>query len=378
MQRPLSLGLGLLVGLALLLPPGPGEARVKLVALPEREATVIRMGDPEATLVEEARRLPVHPGLNEIDFSWRGVAIDPDSIRLQVLSSEPAVRLLHVRYPPNEDALIWGIHSDSAGTLRVRISYTLGSIDRLVAYRARLNPDETRMDLAAHLIIRNFSGEDFVEADVELTPETARTTTVRHQETQRVRLGDRRDQPIEKYLRFDTANRPWDPEAQTGNVAIPVIYAWDNTPSGDTATGLWPGKIRVYQRMANGRSLLTGEDRTDRVPVGEQLRMAVGTSRDVVVTQRRLESRRLNRRRNNANRIVLYDQEERIEARVENFKKDPVTLHLVEHFDGEWTMQEASHAYRREDHDTIVFELELPPGETRTVDFTYRLNHRRR
>ena len=61
------------------------QARIKLVALPERDATVIRLDNPQWTLIEEERVLTLQKGLNKVDFSWKGVSIDADSIRLKAL-----------------------------------------------------------------------------------------------------------------------------------------------------------------------------------------------------------------------------------------------------------------------------------------------------
>jgi hypothetical protein len=44
------------------------SARIKLVALPERAATVIRLDNPQATLIEEERVLTLQQGLNKVDF----------------------------------------------------------------------------------------------------------------------------------------------------------------------------------------------------------------------------------------------------------------------------------------------------------------------
>ena len=94
-----------------LLMPGAAEARTKLVALPDREAVTIRFDNPAATLVEEERVLTLQEGENLVDFSWRGVQIDPDSIRLAIMTHPEKVTLLSVSYPPGEAALVWRIHS---------------------------------------------------------------------------------------------------------------------------------------------------------------------------------------------------------------------------------------------------------------------------
>ncbi|MHC4116976.1 MAG: hypothetical protein ACYSWO_05665 [Planctomycetota bacterium] len=70
------------------------EARIKLVALPERAATVIRLDNPRATLIEEERVLTLQKGLNKVDFSWKGVLIDADSIRLRAIDHPDKVTLL--------------------------------------------------------------------------------------------------------------------------------------------------------------------------------------------------------------------------------------------------------------------------------------------
>ena len=142
------------------------QGRIKLVALPERAATVIRLDNPQATLIEEERVLTLQKGLNKVDFSWNGVFIDADSIRLKVLDHPDNVTLLSVSYPPNEAALVWDISSDGDYAETVRISYLLSNIDRLITYKAIADKAETFVDLKSYLVLRNFSGEDFDEARV--------------------------------------------------------------------------------------------------------------------------------------------------------------------------------------------------------------------
>ena len=72
------------------------QARIKLVALPERADTVIRLDNPQWTLIEEERVLTLQQGLNKVDFSWKSVSIDSDSIRLRALDHPDVVKLLNV------------------------------------------------------------------------------------------------------------------------------------------------------------------------------------------------------------------------------------------------------------------------------------------
>ncbi|MGE5294556.1 MAG: hypothetical protein ACM3VT_06990, partial [Solirubrobacterales bacterium] len=144
------------------------QARIKLVALPERAATVIRLDNPNATLIEEERVLTLQKGLNKVDFSWKGVQIDEDSIRLEPIDHPADVTLLSISYPPGEAALVWEINSTGDFAETVRISYLLSNIDRLITYKAVANKAETFVDLKSYLVLRNFSGEDFKKARVLL------------------------------------------------------------------------------------------------------------------------------------------------------------------------------------------------------------------
>ena len=45
------------------------EARVKMVALPERARVVVSLTNPDATLVEEERLITLQKGVNKVDFS---------------------------------------------------------------------------------------------------------------------------------------------------------------------------------------------------------------------------------------------------------------------------------------------------------------------
>jgi len=52
----------LMILVLLLISVGITRARIKLVALPERGATVIRLDNPQATLIEEERVLTLQKG----------------------------------------------------------------------------------------------------------------------------------------------------------------------------------------------------------------------------------------------------------------------------------------------------------------------------
>lgn len=352
---------------------GTAQARIKLVAIPERGATVIRLDNPQATLIEEERVLTLQKGVNKVDFSWKGVTIDPDSIRLAVQSHLDKVTLLNVSYPPNEAALVWEISSADAFEETVRISYLLSNIDRLVTYKGVANKDETQVDLKSYLVLRNFSGEDFDKAQVLLDYGSAFEQGIGHEETKQLLFFGADKVPVTKVWKFDAAALPWDPQQINQNVGIPVSYRIENIkPAGLGSNALWGGKVRVFQEDGHGGTILLGEDTAPLVPVGEKMEVYIGDSRDIVVTQRKMKDERTNIRRNDGNQIVLYDTDELIVAKIENFKDKPAVLTMVQHIPGQWEMVESNLKYERKDSETLEYQVELGPRATQELKMHYR------
>lgn len=363
------------LGAALLLLATPLHARIKMVALPERGHTIIRLDNPQATLIQEERVLTLQKGLNKVDFSWKGVSIDEDSIRLAILTHPDKVTLISVSYPPNEAALVWEIYSEEAFEVTVRISYLLSNIDRLITYKGVADKEETRMNLKSFLVLRNFSGENFENASVFLDNGQPFEQTISHGETKQLLFLNQHRVPIEKFWTFDARKLPWDPEKLDINVGIPVTYRIKNVKTaGLGKLALLGGKVRVFQKDGHKSTIFLGEDYTNLVPVGEKMEIYIGDSRDIVVTQRKMRDKPINVRRNKKNRVVLYDTDEVIKATIENFKDKPAMLTMIQHIPGQWDMEECNVKYKRIDAYTLEFEIVLLPHRKKELTMHY---HRR-
>ena len=338
------------------------QARIKLVALPERAATVIRLDNPNATLIEEERVLTLQKGLNKVDFSWKAVQIDEDSIRLQVLGHPADVTLLSVSYPPGEAALVWEINSGGDFAEPVRISYLLSNIDRLITYKAVANKPETLVDLRSYLVLRNFSGEDFAQARVLLDYGEAFDQGIDHEETKQMLFLTEPNVPIRKIWTFDAEKLPWDPEKlENKNVGIPVSYEITNSQQNRLGKfALWGGKARIFQEDGHGSTIFLGEDNAELVPVGEKMELYIGDSRDIVVTQRKMRDAQIDLQKNHSGSVVLYNTDEIITAKIENFKDSPAVLTMIQHIPGQWDMEECNMKYVKKDAYTLKFEIELP------------------
>ena len=54
-----------------------------------RQRVEIQLDNPQATLVEEERIVPLVKGVNQIDFSWANTQIDPNTIIFRVIPQVP-------------------------------------------------------------------------------------------------------------------------------------------------------------------------------------------------------------------------------------------------------------------------------------------------
>jgi len=150
------------------------------------------------------------------------------------------------------------------------------------------------------------------------------------------------------------------------NIGIPVSYRiLNDKDSGLGSFALAGGKARLFQDDGHDSTIFLGEDNTMLVPIGQKTELYIGNSRDIVVTQRKMQDTRTNLRKNDDGKIVLYDTDELITAKIENFKDKPATLTMIQHIPGQWEMKDCTMAgkkaeYTRKDAFTLEFEVELP------------------
>src|SRR6267143_2385409 len=363
------------------------EARIKLVALPERARGVVSLHSADVTLVEEERLITLQKGVNKVDFSWRGVNIDSASIQARMLSHPNNVLVLNTSYPPNENALIWEINSNEAQEERVRISYLLSGLTREVTYKAVAEPNETALTLRNYLRLRNESGEDLSNAEIGIGYGSTFTKTIEHGETLEMLSERVEGLGIKKLLTWDAATLPWDPEYEKKTLGIPLSYVIKNDKVSKLGLHtLLPGKVRIFIKTkeqpenAGGNAgegvAFTGEDWAQLTPVDREMKLYIGQSRDVKVTQRKTRDDRTNIRRNSANAVVVNDTDELYKIEVENFKKQSIDLVIVEHIPGYWKMAESSHPFEKKDAFTIEYKLNLPAESsgTKKTTVTFNLN----
>jgi len=136
-----------------------------------------------------------------------------------------------------------------------------------------------------------------------------------------------------------------------------------------------PGSLRLNAAAEAGGGLIT----TASIPYvapDEAAEVSLGPAAGITVTRTRAEAKEVNKRLDVANKVALYDLQERWELEARNLRAEPVELLVREHHEGLWVLEDADIQPEREDAETLLFRLTLAPGERRTL--TYRIRHQNR
>ncbi len=352
----------------------PAWARTSLVALPLRQDTAIKLDSRGSALVQEKRTLTLKKGLNNIDFSWQNVMIDPDSIQFVPLQHADEISILSVSYPPGESALVWKIYSPGDFEEKVVISYLLANIDGIMAYQAITGLDEKTMLLKSFMVLRNFSGENFDSAAVSINSGKPFSTAIDHLETKKIRIWQQPDIPITKIYTWDAEKMPHDPRHARTAPGIPAAYELSNTSGSKLGQRpLLEGKVRIFQDDGKQSTIFLGEDICGFTPVGDKARLHIGDSRDIVVIRRVMDSNRSNIKRNKKGKIQVYDESRTVNVIAQNLKDKPVTLSVLETINGHWQPVSISMEYERLDHKTLKFKIPLLPNQKKTLTLQYKI-----
>jgi hypothetical protein len=345
----------------------PAQARIKLATLPDKEAVVVRFDHPHAVLVEEERTLTLQKGLNNVDFSWAGTAIDKGSIVFRAVDADSDVVVLSTSYPPGEAALTWQINSPEAQSEKFRLSYLMANIQRETDYRAIVSTDEQTCTFRHYFKIRNWSGGHFEQADFITRDGKTFEKGLDQGEAKRVLVNKWDDVKVIKEYVYDTTRQ------HEGKVLTDYVLK-NVKDNGLGAIPLEYGKVRIYQQDSAGTTAFTGEDWGQFTPIGDDMRLNIGIAQDIKIEFKKMQNNVVNRRGN------VYDTDEIDEYQIKNFKDSEAEVILVLRVAAEWQMQADSSgfsSYERVDNETIKFKVKAPAkGEPVKLKFHYkRLNN---
>jgi hypothetical protein len=303
-----------------------------LITLPVRERVEIQLDNPNATLVEEERIVPLVKGENQVDFSWANTQINPDTIVFRVIA--PAedkkldVKVLSVSYPPNEASLVWSVGSSDSGSARVRISYLLGNLSKSFTYRAVAAHDEKSLNLSEYMRLQNFANEEFGSTGLWAGFGKRFSKPIGLNETKEMLVEKFEQVPIKKTYTCNPQEYGWLDQPQN-KLRVPMHYVLKNDKDNHLgAAPLQFGKVRIFIEGAGKEkeksTAFLGEDWGKFTPIDDEMKLYLGVAQDIVV-KRTIDKNEQRRVAGN-----LFNHEVVLKYEIENFKDQPVTLDIVE------------------------------------------------
>jgi len=312
---------------------------------------------------------------------------------IQILSANEIVTTELPELPEGlitRPTLVWLVENKGPVKQRVEVSYLTTGMSWHAEYVGILDAKDQNLDLGGWVSIDNRSGVTFPEAQLLLVAgsihraqrpgrvlrkarETVtlaeaapsfqekeffeyhlytltRPATLKDRQQKQIELFPATRTPIKKEYTYDGAR---------DSKKVKVTIQFQNREKDGLGMALPAGKVRLYKPEGEAQ-VLVGEDFLDHTPRDEEVRLDVGDAFDVVGERTRVSFRQLGNRAN----------EEEIKIEIRNHKKETITVNIVEHFSGDWTIKQESAEHAKKDANTAEWRLKVPARGKQSVGYT--------
>jgi hypothetical protein len=287
--------------------------------------------------------------------------------------------------------LLWLLDNRGVKTHKAEISYLTEGLNWHAEYVAVADQDDRFIDIGAWVSIENQSGTDYADARLKLVAgdvnraEEARPmfrtmaleaydkgaepqfeekaffeyhlytlqrrATVKNNQTKQISLFPAARTAVKKIFIYDGAQ---------DEKKVRVHLEFKNSKSDGLGLPLPKGKIRVYKKDSDGSQEFVGEDRIDHTPADEKVRIFLGNAFDLAGERVQQSVKQIGKR----------SREEQYMITLRNHKKEAVEITVIERFQGDWSITQKSHDFRKKDARTAEFTLPVPPSGESVLNYT--------
>ncbi len=321
------------------------------------------------------------------------VILMTSSGKVMVIKSDQITRLEFPAMPQGlktRPTLVWNVVSDAAGERECEISYLTSGMNWHSNYVAVVGEEDRSLDLSAWVTINNRSGATFQDAQIKVvagdvsraqpqapkqlarsdyavTAEASRfeekaffeyhlytlnrPATIRDRQMKQISLFPPTPTDVNKRYVYEGQRQPEDVQVQLRFV---------NRSEFGLGMPLPKGIIRVYKRDDDGSQQFIGEDRIDHTPVDEEVMIKVGNAFDIVGERIVKKSEKMGPR----------TQRQTVAITLRNHKKNPVTIHVIERFWGEYTFVGTPPKIAKREARRVDFKAVVPEDGQTTLEYT--------
>lgn len=308
-----------------------------------------------------------------------GLKIAPADVWLEVAPAD-LVRLIAMETSPDvPDAVLWRLQARQEVAAELTVTYPIEGLKWGIEYSGTLLPDGA-IDLAGALWVTNGVGRSLSSATlvgegftVVLSLSSGATV---QQELPLLAAHIPADQVTRRFV-YDKSSYGDAPVELLGfrpqrSPQVEEEKPQESEESSGGSGAMPAGTLRLYSAPSAGGELIATSS-IPYTPAGEPIEVNLGPLSGVLVTRTRARAVEINKHLDANNKIALFDLEETWELEVRNLREEAVELEVREHHEGVWKLEEASTQYEREDAETLVFHVVVPPGERHKLN--YRIRH---
>lgn len=184
-----------------------------------------------------------------------------------------------------------------------------------------------------------------------------RTVSLKDGETKQVQFMEGSGVTVQRRFETDGAdeNKP---------TPVSIVEKIKNSEANHLGMPIPAGRLRVYRRDTDGQMQFVGESQIDHTPAEQDISVSTGRAFDVTATRRQTDAHSTSKTRDESYEIKLSNQ-----------KAQAVTVHVIEHMNGEnWKITAKSTDYVKKDSTTIDFAVQVPAKGDATLTYTEHSN----
>jgi hypothetical protein len=136
-----------------------------------------------------------------------------------------------------------------------------------------------------------------------------------------------------------------------------------NTKAQGLGVPLPAGRVRFFERDADGDLQFTGETTINHTPEGDTATLDIGTVFDLTAERKELANKRISDR----------EREVQVEIQLRNRKKTDVTIVVEEPLSSDSEILQKTHEPVRKDSGTVRFDVPVKAGQVATLRYTARV-----
>ena len=315
---------------------------------------------------------------------------------IQVIKSSAIQRFDFPELPDGlitRPTLVWQVKNSGPEKQKGEISYLTGGLNWHAEYVAVVDQHDENLELNGWVSIDNRSGAAYPDAKLKLIagdvnvvqPRSGgrmqkglmldmamseaepqfeeksffeyhmytlqRPATLKNNQTKQISLFPSSSTKTDKLYLYDGAR-------YQNKVRVNVEFK--NSKDAGLGMPLPKGTVRVYKSDSDGSLEFIGEDQIDHTPKDEKVRIFLGNAFDLTGERNQKSVRKVSDRA----------REESYEIKLRNHKQEAVSITIIEHLWGDWTITAHSHDYTKKNAQTLEFQVSVPKDGEVVVTYT--------